>query len=47
MYTFFRLDRQRFRNLTKKGIYWTSICSRTTIAVGKEQGLLNEHFGKK
>ena len=47
MYTFFRLDRQRFKNLSKKGIYWTSICSRTTIAVGKEQGLLNEHFGKK
>lgn len=47
MYNFFHLDRQRFRNLSKSGIYWTTICSRTTIAVGQEQGLLNEHLGKK
>jgi hypothetical protein len=46
MYTFFRLDRQRFKNFTRKGIYWTTICSRTTVAVGQEQGLLNEHFKK-
>jgi hypothetical protein len=47
MFNFFRLDRQRFRNFSKRGVYWTSICSRTTIAVGQEQGLLNEHFQKK
>lgn len=47
MYTFFRLDRQRFKNFTRKGIYWTSICSRTTVAVGQEQGLLSDHFAKK
>lgn len=47
MYTFFRLDRQRFKGFTKNGIYWTSVCSRTTVAVGQEQGLLNEHFKKK
>ncbi len=47
MYSFFRLDRQRFRNFTRKGVYWTSICSRTTIAVGQEQGLLNEHLRRK
>jgi hypothetical protein len=44
MYMFLYVDRQRFRNFSKKGIYWTSICSRTTIAVGREQGLLNEHL---
>jgi hypothetical protein len=42
MYMFLYVDRNRFRNFTRKGIYWTSICSRTTIAVGREQGLLNE-----
>ena len=47
MYNFFRLDRQRFRNFSKKGVYWTSICSRTTIAVGQEQGLLNQLLGRK
>lgn len=44
MYTFFRLDRQRFKNFTRKGIYWTSVCSRTTLTVGQEQALLNEHL---
>ena len=44
MYMFLYVDRQRFRNFSKKGIYWTSICSRTTIAVGREQGLLNEQL---
>jgi hypothetical protein len=47
LYMFLRLDRQRFKNFTKKGVYWTSICSRTTVAVGREQGLLNEHFARK
>ncbi len=47
LYMFLRLDRKRFRNFSKKGVYWTSICSRTTIAVGREQGLLNEHFCRK
>jgi hypothetical protein len=47
MYMFLRVDRKRFRNFSKKGVYWTSICSRTTIAVGQEQGLLNEHLKKK
>ena len=47
MFMFLRVDRARFRNFSKKGVYWTSICSRTTIAVGQEQGLLNEHFGRK
>jgi len=44
MYSFFRLDRQRFKNFTRKGIYWTSVCSRTTVAVGQEHSLLNEHL---
>lgn len=47
MYMFLRVDRKRFRNFSKKGVYWTSICSRTTIAVGLEQGLLNEHLKRK
>lgn len=47
MYSFYRLDRPRFRGFGRKGTYWTSICSRTTIAVGQEQGLLNEHLGRK
>lgn len=47
MYNFFRLDRKRFKKFDKKGIYWTSICSRTTVAVGQEQALLNEHLEKK
>ena len=46
MYMFLYVNRNRFRNFTKKGIYWTSICSRTTVAVGREQGLLNEHLKK-
>lgn len=47
MFMFLRVDRQRFKNFAKKGVYWTSICSRTTIAVGREQGLLNDHLGRK
>lgn len=47
MFMFLRVDRKRFKNFARRGVYWTSICSRTTIAVGREQGLLNEHFGKK
>ncbi len=47
MYTFFRLDRERFKKFTKKGIYWTSVCSRTTSTVGQEQALLNDHLMKK
>lgn len=47
MFMFLRVDRKRFRGFQKKGVYWTSICSRTTIAVGQEQGLLNEHLKKK
>jgi hypothetical protein len=47
MYMFLRVDRKRIRNFSKRGVYWTSICSRTTIAVGQEQGLLNEHLKKK
>lgn len=44
MYMFLYVDRKRFRNFTKKGIYWTSVCSRTTHFVGREQNLLNEHI---
>lgn len=47
MYMFLRVDRKRFRTFSKKGVYWTSMCSRTTIAVGMEQGLLNEHLKRK
>lgn len=47
MFMFLRVDRKRFRNFCKKGVYWTSICSRTTIAIGQEQGLLNEHLKRK
>jgi hypothetical protein len=47
MYMFLRVDRKRFRNFSKRGVFWTSICSRTTIAVGQEQGLLNDHLKKK
>ena len=47
MYTFFRLDRQRFKGFTRNGIYWTSVCSRTTATVGQEQALLGEHLNKK
>lgn len=47
MYIFLRVDRKRFRNFSKKGVYWTSICSRTTNTVGQEQGLLNEHLKRK
>ena len=46
MYMFLHIDRQRFKNFSKKGVYWTSICSRTTIAVGREHGILNEYFKK-
>lgn len=42
MYMFLRVDRQRFRNFTRKDVYWTSICSRTTDIVGQEQLLLEE-----
>jgi hypothetical protein len=44
MYRFLYVDRDRFRNFTKKGIYWTSICSRTTHVVGREQTLIKEHL---
>jgi len=44
MYMFLYVDRNRFRNFTKKGIYWTTVCSRTTHFVGREQTLLNEHL---
>jgi hypothetical protein len=47
MYMFLRVDRKRFRNFSKRGVYWTSVCSRTTITVGQEQGLLNEHLKRK
>jgi hypothetical protein len=47
MFIFLRVDRKRFRNFSKRGVYWTSICSRTTLAVGQEQGLLNDHLKKK
>jgi hypothetical protein len=47
MFMFLRVNRKRFRNFQKKGVYWTSICSRTTVTVGQEQGLLNEHLKRK
>ncbi|MEI9918362.1 MAG: hypothetical protein WDO14_06105 [Bacteroidota bacterium] len=47
MYMFLYVDRQRFKNFSRKGIYYTSICSRTTVAVGREQASLNEHLKKK
>jgi hypothetical protein len=47
MYMFFHVNAQRFKNLGRKGVYWTNICSRTTSQVGAEQGLLNEHLNKK
>jgi hypothetical protein len=47
MYMFFHVDQKRFKNFGKKNIYWTNICSRTTIAVGQEQGLLNDYFKRK
>jgi len=47
LFMFLRVDRQRFKTLGKKGTFWTSICSRTTITVGQEQGLLNEYLGRK
>jgi hypothetical protein len=47
MYIFLRIDRKRFRNFSKRGVYWTSICSRTTVAVGMEQGLLNDYLKSK
>lgn len=46
LFMFLRVDRQRFKNFAKKGTYWTSICSRTTITVGQEQALLKEHLKK-
>ncbi|HZY80552.1 MAG TPA: hypothetical protein VFE50_13590 [Cyclobacteriaceae bacterium] len=47
MYMFLRVDRKRFRTFSKRGVYWTSICSRTTVAVGMEQGLLNDYLKSK
>jgi hypothetical protein len=44
MYMFLYVDRQRFRNFTKKGVYWTNVCTRTTHVVGREQTLLHEHM---
>ncbi len=46
MHMFLRVDRKRFKNLDKKGVYWTSICTRTTVTVGQEQGLLSEYLKK-
>jgi hypothetical protein len=43
---FLRVDRKRFKTFDKQGVYWTSICTRTTITVGQEQGLLAEHLKK-
>jgi hypothetical protein len=47
MYMFFHVDAPRFKRLSRKGIFWTNICSRTTSSVGAEQAMLDDHLKKQ
>ena len=46
MHLFLRVNRKRFNNFDKAGVYWTSICTRTTVSVGQEEGMIREYLNK-